>query len=80
MRKGNSVLPYSSKRIVRLSENIYRLKISEKTFPIDFLILSEDDSFSMNTLKAHFTQMVILDSSLSTYAVKRLTKSVGNCI
>lgn len=75
MRKGNSLLPYSSKRIVRLSENIYRLKISEKTFPIDFLILSEDDSFSMNTLKAHFLpEMVILDSSLSTYAVKRLTK------
>lgn len=75
MRKGNNVLAYSSKRIVRLSENTYRSKISEKTFPVDFLILSEDDSFSMNTLNDYFSpQVVILDSSLSKYAAGRITE------
>jgi len=75
MRQANGVLAYSSKRIVKLSENIYRSKISEQTFPVDFLVLSEDDSFSINTLSEYFLpKMVILDSSLSVYAVKRLKK------
>lgn len=73
IREGNGILPYSDKRIVKLSENIYPSKIAEKTFPVDFLILSSDNSFSMYTLNGYFLpKTVILDSSLSKHTVMRI--------
>jgi len=75
LREGNGIVPYSDKRIVKLSENIYRSKRVEKTFPVDFLILSTDNSFSMYSLNSYFLpETVILDSSLSKYTIKRITE------
>lgn len=75
LREGNGIVPYSDKRIVKLSENIYRSKRVKKTFPVDFLILSTDNSFSMYSLNSYFLpETVILDSSLSKYTIKRITE------
>jgi competence protein ComEC len=72
---GNTIIPHSSKRIVKISHNIFRYKGSSKPFSIDYLILSEDNSLSMNVLKNHFsTRFVILDSSLSRSTCNRLTR------
>lgn len=75
--ENNSVVPYSSKKILKLSQNIFHSNVPNKTFPVDFLILSHDNSFSMTTLNSFFLpDTVVLDSSLSLYAVKRIT---GEC-
>lgn len=74
---GNTIIPHPTKRIVRISSNIFDNKISEQPFVSDYLILSKDNSLSMYTLKDHFvTREVILDSSLSGSASKRLK---GQC-
>ena len=70
---GNTIIPHSNKRIVKISHNIFRNRVSIKPFPTDYLILSEDNSLSMNVLKNHFsTRFVILDSSLSRSTCNKL--------
>ena len=72
---GNTIIPHPTKRIVKISSNIFDNKVSKQPFVSDFLILSEDNSFSMYTLKNHFvTREVILDSSLSRSTSKRLMR------
>lgn len=72
---GNTIIPHPTKRIVKISSNIFDNKVSKQPFVSDYLILSEDNSFSMYTLKNHFvTREVILDSSLSRSTSKRLMR------
>jgi len=72
---GNTIIPHPTKRIVKISSNIFDNKVSKQPFVSDYLILSEDNSFSMYTLKNHFvTREVILDSSLSRSTSKRLIR------
>ena len=74
---GNTIIPHPTKRIVKISSNIFHNKVSKQPFVSDYLILSEDNSLSMYTLKDHFvTREVILDSSLSRSTSRRL---MGQC-
>jgi competence protein ComEC len=76
-RSGNTIIPHPTKRILKISNNIFHNKISKQPFVSDYLILSEDNSLSMYTLKDHFvTREVILDSSLSRSTSRRL---MGQC-
>lgn len=74
-RQANAIVPHPSKRIVRISSNIFADKVPGVPFRVDYLILSEDHSFSMKALKDHFiVGMVIVDSSLSASASARIAK------
>lgn len=71
----NGIVPHETRRIIRLSTNVFNDKIPAKSITADYLILSEDNTFSMKTLSRFVSAgMVILDSSLSRYAASKIAE------
>ncbi len=72
---SNQVISHPSVSIVLLTENIYKSKLSNLVLPVDFLILSSDNSFSMIELVAFYQpKEVIIDSSIARYAAEKIKK------
>lgn len=72
---SNKVIAHPKASILLLSNNEYKSKISGTSLSVDFLILSSDNSFSMNELINHFNpKTVITDSSLSPYVVEKIKR------
>lgn len=72
---SNQTISHPSARIVLLTENSYKSKISNQVLPVDFLILTTDNSFSMLELITFFQPMeVIIDSSIAGYSADKLKR------
>lgn len=72
---SNKVIAHPKASILLLTNNEYKSKISGTSLSVDFLILSSDNSFSMNELINHFNpKTVITDSSLSPYVVEKIKR------
>lgn len=72
---SNRIIEHPSATIVLLTENIYKSKMSSYSIPVDYLILSSDNSFSMNELYVFFKpKKVIIDSSISNYTAEKLKR------
>lgn len=60
----NGLIPHREKKILVLSENRFNHMVTEKPFPLDVLVLSEDRTFSIGNLAALFhPELIVLDSS-----------------
>lgn len=71
----SGIVPHPGKRILRLSENIYKDRQTNLKMEIDCLILSDDDTFSMGLLSRFFDmQTVVLEGSLSRRSAARLRR------
>lgn len=71
----DQVVEHPSSSIFLLTKNIYKSKTSEIILPIDYLILSKDNSFSMFELYSFYRpKFVIIDSSISRYTVAKIIK------
>lgn len=72
---SNQTVPHPSANIVLLTENSYKSKISNLVLPVDILILTSDNSFSMMELIAFFEpKKVIIDSSIAGYSADKLKR------
>lgn len=73
----NGFLPHPTKSILRLSENIYNRVEADNPLEVDVLILSQDQTFSIQQLITIFhPKQIVLDSSIPSYARAILT---GEC-
>lgn len=72
---SNRVIAHPKASVFLLTDNLYKSKISDTPLLVDYLILSSDDSFSMNELNLHFKpKTVIIDSSISRYAAQKIKR------
>ena len=72
---SNRIVEHPSAAVVLLTENIYKSKMSDSILPVDYLILSSDNSFSMNELELFFKpKTVIVDASISKFAAQKIKK------
>ena len=72
---SNIVVAHPTKKIILLTENLFKYSTDNQAVPIDYLILSSDNSFSMHQLFPFFKpEKVIIDSSISRYAAKKITR------
>ncbi len=71
----NRVVTHPNVSVVLLTENIYKSKDSKDALPIDCLILSSDNSFTIKELTLFFMpKIVIIDSSIAHYSSEKLKK------
>ena len=76
---SNRIVEHPSSTVVLLTENIYNSKMSDSALPIDYLILSSDNSFSMDELELFYKpKTVIVDASISNYTVQKLKRDCEN--
>lgn len=76
---SNRVIAHPTASVILLTENFYKSKTSDEVLPVDYLILSGDNSFSMTELNLFFKpRMVIIDSSISYYTAERIKKECVN--
>lgn len=72
---SNRVVEHPSASVVLLTENIYKSKMSDSILPVDYLILSSDNSFSMKELELFFMpKTVIVDASVSKFTAQKIKK------
>ena len=72
---SNKIIAHPSATVVLLTENLYKSKMSDKSISIDYLILSSDNSFTMNDLDFFFKpKTVIIDASISNYTAGKLKR------
>ncbi|MDR2816264.1 MAG: hypothetical protein LBB62_06130, partial [Proteiniphilum sp.] len=68
-------LPHPEKRILLLSDDAFSSYHTVQPFPLDVLILSQQESFNLKQLLELFSpSMIVLDSSLSRYAAARIVR------
>ena len=76
---SNRIVEHPSSTVVLLTENIYNSKMSDSALSIDYLILSSDNSFSMDELELFYKpKTVIVDASISNYTVQKLKRDCEN--
>lgn len=69
------LIELEEKRILILSADIYRGKEAARPMLVHYLVLTQDNSFSLHALSRLLSvECVILDASLSRYTRSRLTK------
>lgn len=72
---SNKVIAHPTASIFLLTENLYKSKKSDIPVPVDYLILSSDNSFSMIDLCLFFKPTtVIIDSSIPRYSAEKIKK------
>ncbi len=72
---SSGTIPHPSKKILLLKENIFKYKTVANPLNVDFLILSNDRTYSLKyLLETVHPKCIILDSSLTRKTRLRLTK------
>lgn len=75
---SNKVVAHPTRKVILLTENLFKYSTNTQVIPIDYLILSSDNTFSMYQLLPFFKpKKVIIDSSISHYAAKKIA---GECL
>lgn len=70
---ANGLIAHPNKSILRLSKQPSGNTISSNPFPLDYLILSEDNAFIIEELLLLFQpQIIIIDSSVPAYSAKTI--------
>lgn len=69
----NGFIAHPTKSILRLSDDIFRNMKTDKPFPVDILILSQNRNFNMKLLAEFLNpRLIVIDSSLPRYAASRI--------
>ena len=72
---SDQVIKHPSASIFLLTENIYKSKTSDIILPVDYLIMSIDNSLSMLELYSFYKpKFVIIDASISRYAASKIKR------
>ena len=75
---SNKVIAHPTERIVLLTENLFSSSTNTEPIPLDYLILTSDNTFCIAELLSFFMpNIIIIDSSISRYAAKRIA---GECL
>ena len=69
----NQIIAHPSATIVLLTENKFKFKATSYVLPVDFLILSSSNSFSISELSSSFQpKKIIIDASISRNAAAKM--------
>ena len=72
---SNQIVAHPSAIVVLLTENRFKSKESSQVFPVDYLIVAFDNSFSITELAALFQpKKIIIDASIGRYTAEKMRK------
>ena len=72
---SNQIVAHPSATVVLLTENRFKSKESSQVFPVDYLIVAFDNSFSITELAALFQpKKIIIDASIGRYTAEKMRK------
>lgn len=72
---SNKIVAHPSATIVLLTENRFKSKESSQVFPVDYLIVVSENSFSVAELVTFFRpKQIIIDASIGRYTTAKMKK------
>lgn len=72
---ANKTIAHPTATIVLLTENKFNFKTSSNVLPVDILVLSSDNSFSVFELSSFFQpKKIIIDASIDAYAATKMKR------